>query len=139
MDRQGKPVAWKQTGEKYEVATSAYPEYEGLRTAIAIHQSWGTATERYQRICELSQYLWEKLQQIEQINCLKHTPPAAGLVSFQVKGINHKQLVDDLERQQFFLRTIGDPNCIRACVHYLTLPAEIDLLIDTIKAELVNH
>lgn len=133
MDDRGKPIAWKQNGAKFEVATSAYPEYEGLRSAIATHQEWGSKSDRYQRICELSKYLWSELQNIEQISCLKHTPPEAGLVSFQVAGIEHKQFVDALEKQGFLLRTIADPDCIRACVHYLTLPEEINRLITVIK------
>lgn len=136
LDPQGKPIAWKQDGRKYEIATSAYPEYEGLRSAIATHQEWGTSPERYQKIVELSKYLWEQLQLIEQINCLKHTPPEAGLVSFQVAGVKHKQMVDNLEKKGFLLRTIADPDCIRACIHYLTLPEEIDSLVVAIKEEL---
>ena len=132
MDERGKPVAWKQDGSKFEVATSAYPEYEGLRSAIATHQEWGDSGDRYQRICELSKYLWSQLQNIEQVSCLKDTPPEAGLVSFQVAGIKHKQLVNTLEEQGFLLRTIADPDCIRACVHYLTLPEEIDRLLNAI-------
>ncbi|MEL6579709.1 MAG: aminotransferase class V-fold PLP-dependent enzyme [Cyanobacteria bacterium J06621_12] len=133
MDDRGKPIAWKQSGEKFEVATSAYPEYEGLRRAISIHQQWGTKSDRYQRICELSNYLWSQLQKIAQVSCLKATPPEAGLVSFQVAGIDHKRLVDTLESQGFLLRTIADPNCIRACVHYLTLPEECDRLLEVIQ------
>ncbi|MEO1671226.1 MAG: aminotransferase class V-fold PLP-dependent enzyme [Cyanobacteria bacterium J06631_2] len=133
MDDRGKPIAWKQSGEKFEVATSAYPEYEGLRRAISIHQQWGTKSDRYQRICELSNYLWSQLQKIAQVSCLKATPPEAGLVSFQVAGIDHKRLVDTLEKQGFLLRTIADPNCIRACVHYLTLPEECDRLLEVIQ------
>lgn len=133
MDSRGKPIAWKQDGSKFEVATSAYPEYEGLRKAIAIHRAWGSKGDRYQRICELSNYLWSQLQTIDQISCLKATPPEAGLVSFQVAGVKHKQLVDNLEKQGFLLRTIADPDCIRACVHYLTLPEEIDSLLAVIK------
>ena len=132
MDDRGNPVAWKQDGTKFEVATSAYPEYEGLRSAIALHQEWGDKSDRYQRICQLSKYLWSQLQ-IEGISCLKETPPEAGLVSFQVAGVEHKQLVNNLERQGFLLRTIADPDCIRACVHYLTLPQEIDRLLEVIK------
>ncbi len=133
LNSQGKPQDWKQNGEKFEVATGAYPEYEGLRNAIAIHQEWGTTQERYQTICQLSKYLWEKLNQSDRINCLKNTPPEAGLVSFQVTEINHKQLVNSLEKQGFLLRTIADTDCIRACVHYLTLPEEIDSLVATLE------
>ena len=114
------------------MATSAYPEYEGLRAAIALHQSWGNKGDRYRRICELSEYLWSKLGAIDRISCLKSSPPEAGLVSFQVLGVEHKQLVDSLEKQGFLLRTIADPDCIRACVHYLTLPEEIDRLLEAI-------
>ena len=133
MDDRGKPVAWKQDGTKFEVATSAYPEYEGLRSAIAVHQEWGSKSDRYQRICELSNYLWSQLRQIDRVSCLKDTPPEAGLVSFQVAEVEHKQLVDKLEQQGFLLRTIADPNCIRACVHYLTLSEEIDRLLEAIE------
>ncbi len=81
----------------------------------------------------MSEYLWKQLQNIDQISCLKKTPPEAGLVSFQVAGIEHKQLVNTLEKQGFLLRTIADPDCIRACVHYLTLPEEIDSLIAALR------
>ena len=132
MDDRGKPIAWKQDGSKFEVATSAYPEYEGLRSAIVTHQQWGDKSDRYQRICELSKYLWSQLQNIERVSCLKDTPPEAGLISFQIAGVEHKHLVNTLESQGFLLRTIADPDCIRACVHYLTLPEEIDRLLNAI-------
>ena len=134
MGDKGKPVAPKQDGTKYEVATSAYPEYEGLRSAIALHQSWGTSQERYQRICELSKYLWTQLQTIEPVTCLKKTPPEAGLVSFTVAGVKHADLVNALEKQDFLVRTIADPDCIRACVHYLTLTEECDRLIAALRS-----
>ena len=136
MDDRGKPIAWKRDGTKYEVATSAYPEYEGLLQAIALHKSFGTSKQRYQRICELSKYLWTQLQTIEQVNCLKNTPPEAGLVSFTVAGVEHAKLVNTLEKQGFLLRTIADPDCIRACVHYLTLTEECDRLVSVIADQL---
>lgn len=137
-DSQGQPQAWKSNGEKFEVATSAYPEYEGLRSAIAVHRAWGTSEKRYQTICELSKYLWEKLQQLDRVDCLKRTPPEAGLVSFQIVNSEHKEVVDSLEKQGFFLRTIANPDCIRACVHYLTLPEEIDRLVEVIDRQITR-
>ena len=133
IDKHGQPQSWQENGEKFEVATSAYPEYEGLRSAIATHQEWGTPQQRYETICALSEYLWSNLNQIPGVTCLKTTPPEAGLVSFQVAGVKHEQLVDRLEEQGFLLRTIADPDCIRACVHYLTIAEEIDSLITVIK------
>jgi L-cysteine/cystine lyase len=129
----GHPTGWLADARKFEVATSDFALYAGLREAVATHTQWGTATERYQRICHLSNYLWQRLGELPSITCLKTTPPEAGLVSFQVNGIAHKQFVDTLEAQGFMLRTILDPDCVRACVHYFTLESEIDRLIAAIS------
>ena len=133
IDSDGQPQNWKSDGQKFEVATSAYPEYQGLQAAIAVHQQWGTSSARSQRIRQLSQYLWFALTQLEGVECLKKSPPEAGLVSFQVPDKNHLSLVNHLEQQGFFLRTIANPDCIRACVHYMTLTQEIDSLIAAIS------
>jgi L-cysteine/cystine lyase len=135
LDDRGQPVDWKGGGQRFEVATSAYPLYEGLQAAIALHQQWGTAQDRYQRLCELSHLLWQRLSQVEGVQCLKNSPPEAGLVSFKVTTkLSHQALVQQLERQGFLLRTLLDPDCIRACVHYFTLESEIEQLVGAIEA-----
>ncbi len=137
VDKTGNIQGWQESGERFEVATSAYPEYEGLRAAIETHRQWGTKTERYAQICYLSAYLWEKLQTIQGITCLKSSPPLSGLVSFQVKtGVSSVELVKNLEKQGFFLRTLLNPDCVRACVHYFTLESEIDSLVEAIASRL---
>ncbi len=119
---------------RYEVATSAYPLYCGLQAAIATHQAWGSALDRYQQILKLATYLWQSLQRIPQVRCLSQTAPQSGLVSFQIDTGNHAKLVQSLERDNFYLRTIVEPDCIRACVHYFTTTTEIDALIQAITA-----
>ncbi|WP_250124307.1 aminotransferase class V-fold PLP-dependent enzyme [Chroococcidiopsis sp. CCMEE 29] len=138
IDAEGKPVDWQPDGRRYEIATSAYSQYAGLRAAIATHQQWGTAQERYQQICQLSHYLWQRLTELSDIICLRVAPPQAGLVSFQLTSSKradstHLQLVKFLEKQGLMTRTLAAPDCVRACVHYFTLPTEIDLLIDKIQ------
>ena len=134
LDEVGKPVGWKTDGRRFEIATSAYPLYSGLRAAIATHQQWGTPEERYQQICQLSEYLWQRLSEVEKVRPLSALSPQAGLVSFVLtNGESHQQLVSSLERQGFLLRTILYPNCIRACVHYFTHKAEIDQLVEAIQ------
>ena len=134
-DKIGKPIGWKPDGRRYEISTSAYPLYSGLRQAISLHNQWGTATERYERIKKLSAYLWENLSKIPEIKCLRKAPPEAGLVSFQLtNGKSHKELVKFLENQEIMVRTILDPDCVRACVHYFSLEAEIDQLVIKIQA-----
>ncbi|MBD1805991.1 aminotransferase class V-fold PLP-dependent enzyme [Microcoleus sp. FACHB-SPT15] len=136
MDEAGKPVGWKPDARRFEVATSAYPLYAGLREAIATHQQWGTPQERYEQICKRSEYLWQRLSELDNVRTLATSPPKAGLVSFVLtNGQSHKQLVNSLEQQGFMLRTILDPDCVRACVHYFTHPTEIDQLIEAIKLQ----
>ncbi len=118
---------------RYEVATSAYPLYCGLRAAIATHQGWGTAIDRFDRITSMAIYLWQNLNQTPGIKCLSEVPPTSGLVSFQVRDKNHVKLVQSLEQQNFYLRTIVDPDCIRACTHYFTTTAEIDALVTCLQ------
>ena len=135
--KQGEMTGWKIDGSRFEIATSAYPQFEGLRAAIAVHQSAGNSQERYQQICQNSSYLWEGFKQIPQLTCLKNTPPEAGLVSFEVKNeLSQAVLVQNLEKEGFFVRTIGSPNCIRACCHYFTSPEEIDGLLKKIVEKL---
>ncbi len=122
---------------RYEVATSAYPLYAGLRASIELHQVWGSSINRATKIISLATYLLEHLQQVPGIKCLNQTAPQSGLVSFQVESINHSKLVQSLEDKDFYLRTIVDPDCIRACTHYFTTTAEIDELIQCLS-KLIN-
>lgn len=132
VDRSGHPSGWKTDGQRYEMATSAYPLYAGLRNAIALHQQWGTAQERYQRLQALSQRLWQQLNELPEVNCLRSSPPDTGLVSFQLRSQPHRQPVKSLEDNGFMIRAILDPDCVRACVHYLTVETEIDQLVAAI-------
>jgi L-cysteine/cystine lyase len=125
-DATGNPIGWKPDGTKFEVATSAFPLLRGLSTAIHLHQTWGNPTQRYQQICHLSERLWSNLKKISGADCLRTTPPESGLVSFTVENWNHGTLVQALETQRIMVRLIVNPNCVRACVHFLTLESEID-------------
>ncbi|MEG4336480.1 aminotransferase class V-fold PLP-dependent enzyme [Microcoleus sp. D3_18_C2] len=132
-DANAKVLGWKPGSQRYEIATSAYPLYAGLRSAIALQHEWGTIEERYAEICRLSKYLWQRLSVLPDVECLRKLAPEAGLVSFRLtNGMPHKQLVDLLEKQGSMVRTILNPDCVRACVHYFTTEAEIDKLVEGI-------
>ena len=132
-DANAKVLGWKSGSQRYEIATSAYPLYAGLRSAIALQHEWGTIEERYAEICRLSKYLWQRLSELPDVECLRTSAPEAGLVSFRlINGMPHKKLVDLLEKQGIMVRTILNPDCVRACVHYFTTEAEIDKLVGAI-------
>ena len=130
-------ITWLPDGRRYEVATSAFPLYAGLRAAIAIHPQAGTTDDRYQRILYLSQYLLDRLTTLPKIQVTSPNPPVTGLVCFQVinpdsnsPSKSHGAIVSALEDRGVFTRTLAYPICIRACIHYFTLEAELDRLVD---------
>lgn len=134
-DKVGNPTGYKPDARRYEIATSAYPLYAGLRSAIATHQQWGTSQSRYEQICLIAEYLWQRLGELKTVQCLRTSPPEAGLVSFVLtNNQSHLQLVKFLEQQGFMLRTLLAPDCVRACVHYFTQRAEVDQLVEVIKS-----
>lgn len=132
-NKTGEPTGWQPDARRFEVATSAYPLYCGLTAAINTHQSVASPEGRYQQICNLSKYLWQQLSELPHVHCLLNSPPESGLVSFQVTGVTHRELVQSLEKQGFLIRTLRSPDCVRACVHYFTSPSEIDQLVEEIK------
>ncbi len=129
----GTPIGWQPDGRRYEIATSAVPLYAGLREAIGLHSTYGTIADRYQQVCDRSAYLWQALNTLPGVNCLRTIAPEAGLVSFQLDNSNHNSLVQLLESKGIFVRTILDPDCVRACVHYFTTESEINRLVETIR------
>jgi len=69
---------------------------------------------------------------------LRTSPPESGLVSFQLtsskrEAASHQQMVQFLETQGLMARTLVDPDCVRACVHYFSLESEIDQLVAGIQ------
>lgn len=133
----GQPAGWQASGERYEVATSSYPLYAGLIEALDYLSQIGSAEERYARLLQQSDRLWQGLRVIPQVHCLREKAPEAGLVSFTLTNGKHSELVAFLEQQGYHVRLIADPNCVRACVHYLTLDEEIDGLVGAIAAHVV--
>ncbi|MEM6450036.1 MAG: aminotransferase class V-fold PLP-dependent enzyme [Cyanobacteria bacterium P01_D01_bin.105] len=146
VDDSANPTGWEPGGRRYEVATSNYPLWCSLQQAMAIQDEWGTSTQRYERICKLSERLWSGLQVLPNVRCLlTEAPPKSGLVSFQVVNDvghpifeQHTELVKTLEAQKAYTRTLLAPNCVRACVHYLSLESEVDELITTVRSSTAN-
>ena len=135
---------WLQDGAKFEVASSTYALYEAMRIAIATANRWGTQQQRYERICQLSQILWQRLNALPHIDCVRQVAPESGLVSFKINpDINPKiksvqksygAIAKQLESEhQILIRALADPDCLRASVHYLTSIADIDRLVSIIE------
>ncbi len=121
-------------GAKFEVATSAYPLYHAFRVAIATANQWGTQADRYNQLCQHAQTLWQELQYLPQVQCLNPAPPQCGLVFFRVADKTAPELSQYLEaKHNIYIRAMSHPSCLRASVHYLTTPTDLEIVISALS------
>jgi L-cysteine/cystine lyase len=130
-------LIWQENGQKFEIASTSYPLYGALREAIAYANTWGDQAQRYDRICSLSAYFWQQLNQLPQVRCIRQTRPDSGLIAFTINTSKEKipsQLMTELETEhRVLLRSLGNPDCLRVSIHYLTTEAELDKLLAILK------
>ncbi|MBX9686351.1 MAG: aminotransferase class V-fold PLP-dependent enzyme [Candidatus Obscuribacterales bacterium] len=131
FDAKGYPVDWAPDASRFEVATAPFPLLSGLAEAIKLHREFGTAEERYQTILKNTARLSEALKSIPGLSLLN---PGGGssLLSFKIDKASHLEIVKKLDSQKIILRTIPNPDCIRASLHYFS-NGEIDALVDGLK------
>ena len=123
---------------RFEVATSCVPLMAGLRQSLALLEQEGSSQWRLRRIQQVSQNLWNGLQQLDGVELLLQGPPPAGLVSFRLpQAPAPADVVLQLGKQGVWIRDLADPVCLRACVHITTQPEELSLL-QTAVAELIK-
>ncbi len=127
-------IEWRRDAQKFEVATSSYPLYGALREAINQGNLFGNQEQRFHRICELSQLLWQALQDLPNIICIKNIPPRCGLVSFAVIDKSHNFISKLLEEEhKIMVRSIPSPDCLRVSLQYLSNVDEINFLVEVLK------
>jgi L-cysteine/cystine lyase len=93
----------------------------------------------YARIAELGQLAHETLSNTDGVSVITPKTRMAGLVSFNLAGIEPNDLVTRLYERGFILRTIGDPVCVRVSTGFYNTEGEIRDLgaaLDDIRREL---
>lgn len=139
IDKDDGSLSWRAGARRFEVSTSAYPLFAGLRAALDVHEGLDSAAGRYERILRLSRSLWEKLRAAgaegptSAIECLQTSPPEAGIVVVRLNGHEHQRAVYFLEAEGCYVRAMYDPECLRFCPHYFTTPAEVDRLVELLR------
>lgn len=123
---------WHPDGRRFEVATSCVPLYGGLLRSLELLETVGTVEARLELIRQRSLQLWQGLQEIQGVRTLLQLPPGAGLVSFVVKGRLPGDVVRELGRQGLWIRSLENPECLRACTHVTTTEEEVDRLLTSL-------
>lgn len=131
FDSKGNAIDWLPDASRFEVATAPFPLLAGLCEAIKVHRQAGSTTERFNLILENTKRLKEELASIKGLRLLDEHG-GSSLVSFVIEGASHIDLVKQLEANKFILRTIPNPLCIRASVHYFSAEDLISF-VETVK------
>ncbi|MEN9215665.1 MAG: aminotransferase class V-fold PLP-dependent enzyme [Gloeomargarita sp. DG_1_5_bins_55] len=124
---------WTADGQRHEIATSAWELGVGLRASLALHQAWGTATQRYERITHLAEKLWTELGTVPSLTRLLPYPPHCGLVSFRMQQHSPEAIAQQLEQRGICVRAVPAGNCVRASLHYLTTPEELTQVVQALQ------
>jgi len=121
-------------GRRFEIATSCVPLLAGLRSSLKMLKNEGHETERFSKIRSLSSILWEKLNQIKNIELILNSSPPSGIISFTIDGTNSpEEIVNFLGQENLWIRVLEDPKWLRACVHITTDLNEINNLVIGLK------
>ncbi|MCS7030493.1 MAG: aminotransferase class V-fold PLP-dependent enzyme [Gloeomargarita sp. SKYG116] len=130
--RQQRPC-WSDDGQRHEIATTAWELGAGLRASLALHDAWGTPVQRYERLVQLAQDLWQQLGDLPHLTRLLPEPPRCGLVSFRHASIPPETLAQQLEQRNILVRSVAAGNCVRASIHYLTDQDELTQLVRALR------
>ncbi|MEN9215916.1 MAG: aminotransferase class V-fold PLP-dependent enzyme, partial [Gloeomargarita sp. HHBFW_bins_162] len=124
---------WTPDGQRHEIATTAWELGAGLRASLTLHDTWGSAHQRYERITQLAHQLWTELAAVPNLTRLLPHPPQCGLVSFRMKNYSPEVIAQKLEHRGICVRAVPAGNCVRASIHYLTTSEELAQLVQAIQ------
>ena len=129
---------------RFEVATSCLPLFAGLDRSLQLLEEQGSAEHRLALLRERSQQLWQGLQASPYWEPLLQSSPPAGLVSFTPRGgweatgsaslqSSPRSMVSALGQQGIWVRSLDNPNCLRACTHLVTRATEVGQLLNQLE------
>jgi L-cysteine/cystine lyase len=138
VDAPGTGVQWRRDARRYEGGTSCNALYRGWETAIQVHDAWGPADIRAARAIEMCRFVWSALAHAQDRgelpagSVLSAYPPEAGILTLKVPDAD--ALSRRLEADGVLLRSIPYNGSLRICAHYLTTSADVDRLMEALRA-----
>jgi L-cysteine/cystine lyase len=139
VDNQGGYFAPTPGAARFDRIATYYPLIAGQRAATEwladdVGMDW-----IYSRIAELGKLAYKTLANIDGVSILTPKSNMAGLISFNLAGIEPNDLVTTLFDRGFILRTIPSPSCVRLSTGFYNTEEEIENLgaaIEELKREL---
>lgn len=125
---------WEPEATRFEVATAPFPLMPALRLALKAHDDFASQQERYDLVLRGVARLKDQLLKVNGLELAGDYHHKSSLVSFKMSAHDQKAVVKQLEEHNVLIRTIPQPDAIRASVHYFTSDEEIDALVEALRA-----
>jgi L-cysteine/cystine lyase len=122
---------------RFDRIATYFPLIAGQRVATEWLNDTVGLDWAYERIATLGRLAHRTLSNIDGIEVITPQDRMAGLVSFNLAGMEPNDLVTALDERGFTLRTIPDPACVRLSTGFYNTEEEIETLgaaIEEVKA-----
>ncbi len=127
-------LTYPDSAQRYEVSTRPLPVIQGGTAAIEWIMDKVSLPFIVKRTTELYGALWEGLNDISKVD-LVSARGQNSLLSFRVKGVEPKQVVDEFRKHHIFTRTVGalDPPVVRVAIGFWNRASDVEKIVDVVN------
>ena len=138
LDQNNCPTGTWPDARRFEIGTPPSALFAGLNATVELHNGWGNAARRFERVQALATQLWQGLKTVAPDGIHnQESGPSAGLVFLHCERA--VDMVTALEIENIMVRTIPGENVIRMSTHYLNREQDIDRLIESVGSIWKKH
>ncbi|MBT3284774.1 aminotransferase class V-fold PLP-dependent enzyme [Candidatus Bathyarchaeota archaeon] len=126
-------LTYPDSAQRYEVSTRPLPVIQGGTAATEWIMDEISLPFIVKRTTMLYGALWDGLNDISKVD-LVSARDQNSLLSFRVKGVDPKQMVDEFRKHYIFTRTVGalDPPVVRVAVGFWNRSSDVEKIIEVV-------
>jgi L-cysteine/cystine lyase len=126
----------RDSARRYEVGTIYRPGIQGMATSLKWLEETVGWEWIYKRIEHLAEYARKALAELPGVTILTPPGPQAGLVTFNVDGLDPSKTMLKLAQEGIILRFIRHPYALRISTGFYNTETDIDRLVSVLRGYL---
>lgn len=123
----------KEDGRRFEQGTMQPASIAGQEAACSFFAEVVEASWAYEHIFALAEQTIQGLSALPGVRVITKEVSHAGLVTFQLEGIEPDQAVAALDKRRILVRSIRRPAAVRASLGFFNTDQEVQLLLDAVR------
>jgi L-cysteine/cystine lyase len=127
-------LTYPDSAQRYEVSTRPLPVIQGGTAATEWIMDKVSLPFIVESTAGLYRALWDGLNDISMVDLISARDQNS-LLSFRVKGVEPKQVVDEFKRHYIFTRTVGaiDPPMVRIAIGFWNRESDMEKIVEVVK------